>query len=235
MRGLARRLSADRAARAVQQLRGLHPHRRLDVQPARQVAEGHVGTAVAPQDRLAELSARLPCLAAGSQRLHPPGPRLPRPRHQQEGRHRARLPAARCQLPAVGLRSLPAQPALRQRGGGRQARAAAMADDGRGGRALHGRHRHLAMGQQRPGRRAGRGDGLLRRHADAGDPGRGFDPSRAPARSEDPGDQCRRSDEAAVRQRAPARAERDRLRFALHQGQAHRLRLSWLPAGWSTG
>ena len=35
-------LSADRTARAVQLLRGLRSHRRLDVQPARQVAEGHV-------------------------------------------------------------------------------------------------------------------------------------------------------------------------------------------------
>ena len=122
VRGLAGRLSADRAARAVQQLRGLHPHRRFDVQPARQVAEGDVGTALAPEDRLAELSARLPRLAAGPQRLHAPGSRLPRPRHQQEGRHRARLPAARRELSAVGLRSLPAQPALRQRGGGRQTR-----------------------------------------------------------------------------------------------------------------
>ena len=61
-------------------------------------------------------------------------PGLPRPRHQQEGRHRARLPAARRQLPAVGVRPLPAQPALRQRRRRRQARAAAMADHGRGGR-----------------------------------------------------------------------------------------------------
>ena len=45
--GLAGRLSAHRPARPVQQLRGLHPHRRFDVQPARQVAEGHAGTAVA--------------------------------------------------------------------------------------------------------------------------------------------------------------------------------------------
>ena len=37
--GLARGLSAHRPARAVQLLRGVHPHRRLDVQPARQVAE----------------------------------------------------------------------------------------------------------------------------------------------------------------------------------------------------
>ena len=61
------------------------------------------GAALAPKNRLAELSARLPCLAAGSQRLHAPGPWLPRPRHQQEGRYRARLFAARCQLSALGF------------------------------------------------------------------------------------------------------------------------------------
>ena len=37
--GLARGLPADRPPRPVQLLRGVHPHRRLDVQPARQVAE----------------------------------------------------------------------------------------------------------------------------------------------------------------------------------------------------
>jgi len=42
------------------------------------------------------------------------------------------------------------------------------------GRALHGRNRHLAVGQQRPGRQAGRGDGLLRRHAHAGGSGGRF-------------------------------------------------------------
>ena len=39
--GLARGLRADRSPRPVQLLRGVHPHHRLDVQPARQVAEGH--------------------------------------------------------------------------------------------------------------------------------------------------------------------------------------------------
>ena len=39
--GLARGLPADRPPRALQLLRGVHPHRRLDVQPAREVAEGH--------------------------------------------------------------------------------------------------------------------------------------------------------------------------------------------------
>ena len=38
--GLAGRLSAHRPARLLLLLRGLHPHRRFDVQPARQVAEG---------------------------------------------------------------------------------------------------------------------------------------------------------------------------------------------------
>ena len=37
--GLARGLSADRATRLVHDVRGFRPHRRLDVQPAREVAE----------------------------------------------------------------------------------------------------------------------------------------------------------------------------------------------------
>ena len=41
-----------------------------------------------------------PRLAAGPQRLQPPGSRLHRPRRQQEGRGRPRLPAAGRQLPA---------------------------------------------------------------------------------------------------------------------------------------
>ena len=64
--------------------------------------------AVAPPDRLAELSAHLARLAAGPQRLQPPGSRLRRPRRQQEGRHRPRLSAAGCQHAAVGHRPLPA-------------------------------------------------------------------------------------------------------------------------------
>ena len=45
---VARGLFADRTARAVQLLPGVHPHRRLDVQPARQMAQGDRATAVAP-------------------------------------------------------------------------------------------------------------------------------------------------------------------------------------------
>ena len=49
--------------------------------------------------------------------------------------------------------------------------APAMARHGRGDETLHGRHRHLGMGEQRQRRRAGRGDGLRRRRAHAGDAG----------------------------------------------------------------
>ena len=47
MRGLARGLPAHRAAWTLQLLRGVHSHRRFDVQPARQVAEGHIAPAMA--------------------------------------------------------------------------------------------------------------------------------------------------------------------------------------------
>ena len=92
--GLAGGLPAHRPPRAVQLLRGVHPHRRLDVQPARQVAEGHARHPVAAADRLAELPAHLARLAPGPQRLLPPGPGLHRPRRQQEGRDHPGLPAA---------------------------------------------------------------------------------------------------------------------------------------------
>ena len=80
-------------------------------------------------------------------------------------------------------------------------------------------------------RRARRGDGLLRRRADAGDAGRGLDPARAPARTEDPRGQRRRPDEAAAAQRASARPERHGFRRAVHQGQAGHLRLPRLSRG----
>src|SRR5579864_8419998 len=72
MRGMAGGLPAHWAAWIVQLLRGVYPHRRFDVQPARQVAEGDVAVAVAAEDLVIELPAGLPCLAAGSQRIHAP-------------------------------------------------------------------------------------------------------------------------------------------------------------------
>ena len=121
---------------ALQLLRGVHPHRRFDVQPARQVAEGHVAPAMAAENRLAKLPACIACLAPGPQRLHTPGSRLHRSRREQEGRDRACLPSARRQLPTVGDGPLPAQPPLRQRRDRGQTPGAAVADDGRGRQAL---------------------------------------------------------------------------------------------------
>ena len=73
--GLAGGLPADRPARLLLVLRGVHPHHRLDVQPARQVAEGVQPHPLAAADRLAQLLPQLARLAAGPQRLQPPGPR----------------------------------------------------------------------------------------------------------------------------------------------------------------
>ncbi len=55
---------------------------------------------------------------------------------------------------------------------------------GRSDRALHEGRRHLELGQQRPGRRARRGDGELRRRADDGVAGRHGAAPRAAARRE---------------------------------------------------
>ena len=172
--GLARRLSADRAARLLLVLRSVHPHHRFDVQPARQVAEGDARTSLAAADRVAELSAHRPRLAAGPQRLQPSGSRLHRSRGEQEGGRGEGLSAARCEHAAVGDRSLPAQPQLRQRDRRRQAAGAAVAAT------WTRRFAHCTagigiwdMGQQRRRRGAGRRDGVRRRCPDAGDAGRG--------------------------------------------------------------
>ncbi len=159
--GLARGLPADRPPRPLQLLRGLHPHRRLDVQPAREVAEGDERHPLAATDRVAQLPAQLARLAPGPQRLQPPGPGLHRPRGQQEVRGHPGLPAARREHAAVGGRPLPAQPPLRERHRRRQAAGPELALDGAGDAPLHARDRHLGLGQQRPGRRARRRDGLL--------------------------------------------------------------------------
>ena len=107
------------------------------------------GHPVAAAGRLAELPALQPRLAAGPQRLLAPGPRLHRPRREQEGRRGPGLPAAGRQHAAVHVRPLPAQPQLRQRRGGRQAAGADVPVHGAGrDRALHPRRR--ASGSGRP-------------------------------------------------------------------------------------
>jgi xylulose-5-phosphate/fructose-6-phosphate phosphoketolase len=68
---------------------------------------------------------------------------------QQEIRSHSHLSATRCELFAQRDRSLFAQPQLRQRGRGGQATGPGVAEHGRSHQALHGRHRHLGMGEQR--------------------------------------------------------------------------------------
>ena len=170
VRGLARRLPAHGPPRVLLLLRGVHSHHRFHVQPARQVAEGLEWDSVASVDRLAQLSAHVPRLAAGPQRLQPSGPRLHRPCGEQESRRHPRLSAARREHAALGHRPLPAQPQLRQRHRRRQAAVAAVARHGRGRQALHRRPRHLAVGQQRSGRRTGCRHGVLRGRAHARNP-----------------------------------------------------------------
>ena len=138
--GLARGLPAHRPARLLLLLRGVHPHHRLDVQPARQVAEGVQPHPLAAADRLAEL----PAVAAtsGGRTTTASATRIPGFIDHvvnKKAEVDPRLPAARRQLPALGHRPLPAQPQLRQRRRRRQAAGAAVADDGRGDQALHGR------------------------------------------------------------------------------------------------
>ena len=61
----------------------------------------------------------------------PPGSRVHRPRGEQEGRGGPGLPAAGREHPAVHDGPLPADPELRQRGGGRQAAGAEWLDGSR--------------------------------------------------------------------------------------------------------
>ena len=71
----ARGLPPQRPARRVHLLRGVHPHRRLDVQPARQVARSMQRRAVASTDPQPELPAVVARVAPGPQRQHAPGSR----------------------------------------------------------------------------------------------------------------------------------------------------------------
>src|SRR5579862_1537202 len=97
------------------------------------MAEGDAWSSVAKEDLIVELSSRQPCLAAGSQWLHPSRPRLYRSCDEQEGGNRAGLSPARCELPALGDGSLPAQPALRERDGRGETSRPAMAGHRVGG------------------------------------------------------------------------------------------------------
>ena len=145
--GMARRLHADRAPRRVRVVRGVRDGRRFDGDAAREVAADLPDrVAVAAPRAVVQLPADLDLLAQRSQRLQPSGPRLYRHSPDQARNRLANLPAARRQLPAVGRRSLPAQPRLHQSDRDRQAAASGVARHRRGSRALFARRVRLASG-----------------------------------------------------------------------------------------
>jgi len=67
------------------------------------VAQGLLGAQVESPNRVVEPHPHVERLAAGPQRIHAPGPGLPRPHLEQEGRRRAPVSAAGRQLPALLL------------------------------------------------------------------------------------------------------------------------------------
>ena len=176
--GLARGLSAHRPPRLFLLLRSLHSHRRFDGQSARQVAEGQPRNPLARADRFTELSPDVACLAPGSQRFQPQDPGFIDHVANKKADVVRDLSAAGRQLPALGRRSLPAQPQLHQRDRRRKAARVAVARHRRRRAALRGGRRHMGLGQQRR-RRSRRGDGLRGRRADAGDARGGHAAARA--------------------------------------------------------
>ena len=82
--GWLERLPAHRPPRLLCLLRELHPRGGLHGGPARQMAQGLQPAALASEHCLAEPDSVLQRLAAGPQRLHPSGPRLPGSHRQQK-------------------------------------------------------------------------------------------------------------------------------------------------------
>ena len=125
-------------------------------------------------------------------------PGLHRSRGEQESRRHPRVSAARRQYAVERDRSLPAQSQLRERRRCRQTAAASVAVDGRGDQTLQRRRRHLVLGQQRSGRRAGHRHGLRGRCADVGNIGGGVVAARVAAGAAHSRRERRRPDDAAA-------------------------------------
>jgi len=145
------------------------------------VAEGHQGTALAPGDRLTELPARLACLAAGSQRLHPSGPgfldHVVNKKADIVRVYLPRMPTACCRWSTTACAA-----ATTSMWWSREARSTPVAEHGRGGRALHGGDRHLGVASNDQGP-SPMSSWLLRRHAHARGPGGGLDAAHPSARA----------------------------------------------------
>ena len=144
---LAGGLHPHRTARHVRHLRGVRDGQRLADRPARQVAGG--GGATCPGGpRCPSLNVLLTSTAWRNDHngFSHQGPGLIQVVLTQRGDVGPGLPAAGRQLPAVGGRPLPAVALVRQPDRHRQAAAAAVADHGRGDRALRPRRRASGSG-----------------------------------------------------------------------------------------
>jgi xylulose-5-phosphate/fructose-6-phosphate phosphoketolase len=126
-------------------------------------------------------------------------PRVLGRRRQQEGGGDPGLPPARCEHAPGRDRHVPAEPRPGERRRRRQAPRPAVPRHGERDSPLHGGRGDLGVGEQRPGRGAGRRHGLLRRRAHARDAGRRRHPAAAPAGAARTGGQRGRPDAAPAR------------------------------------
>ena len=101
-------------------------------------------------------------------------------------------------------RQVPSLAQLHQRYRSGEATCATVAGYGRRNQALYRRYRHLGLGEQRPGWRAGCGARLCRRCTDPGNPGSGRPAARSCSGAEDKGDKCSGPDDATAERGAPA-------------------------------
>ena len=208
LRGVARRLSADRAARLVQLLRSFHPHRRFDVQPARQMAES---SRKIPWRR--PISSLNYLLTSHVWRQDHNGFSHQDPgfidyvTNKKADIIRVYLPPDANTLLWVTDHCLRSWDRINVIVAGKQP-APQWLDMDVGDQALRCRDRHLGMGEQRPRQRARRGDGVRRRRPDPGDVGGGRSSASPRPRSQDPRRQCRRSDDPAAARGASARHHR---------------------------
>ena len=172
---------------AVLVLRGVRPHRRLDVQPARQVAQDSPAASRGgdPSPRSTTCSRRTSgARTTTASRTRTPG--FIDHVMNKKAEVDPRLPPARRQHPAVRRRPLPAQPQLRQRHRRRQAAGADwLTMDEAAAHCARG-PRHLGLGEPTRRRGARRRHGLRGRRPDARDAGR----RRAAARRVFPTSAC---------------------------------------------
>ena len=206
----------DRPARPLQLLRGVHPHHRLDVQPAREVAEGDARNPVAPAARVAELPPLVARLAPGPQRVLASGPGfIDHVVNKKAEVIRVYLPPDANTLLSVADHCLRSRHYVNVIVAGKQPALDYLSMED----AIVHCTRGLGIwdwASTDDGARAGRRARLRRRRPDPRDARRRRDPARAAPRPEGARRQRRRPDAAPAGERAPARPPGRRVRLAVH-------------------